>query len=86
MRLYQAHVLDSFDSDGLRFFLQFGEQVTIDGTEYVREHTSLHERSDRWHASRGDALRCVADKVESMAGRLADQAARLRQQAAEAES
>jgi hypothetical protein len=81
MKVYQAHWLDSFDAAGLRFYVQFGDQVVVDGQPYVRVGTSLVPQDTRWRESRADALRDVAMQAEDLAVKLRLQAEHLRKTA-----
>ena len=81
MMVFQAMISDSLDGSGVRFYVQQGEQVVLEGQTYVRVGTSLTLQNPRWRESRADALRDVATKAEDLAVRLRLQAEHLRRTA-----
>jgi hypothetical protein len=81
-KVYIAHCLDTVCQEGIRHYVQMGVRVTVDGKEYVRVGTVLHETPhDEWRATHADAVRDVANKAGDLAVRLRLQAEHLRRQA-----
>jgi hypothetical protein len=81
-KVYMAHCLDSTSDEGIRYFVQFGIRVAIDGKDYVRVGTTLHALpQEGWRETHAAAIRDVANKAGDLAVRLRLQAEHLRRQA-----
>ena len=78
-KLYKAWVTDSqFRDDGLGWFSQVGEPLTVNGTPMVALGHGTIVLAAGWHADRGDAVLEAAQRVEELGRRLLGQADRMR--------
>lgn len=81
--LYHASVSDSqFRQDGIGYFVQHGEPLTVNGTPMVRVGHGTIVLAAGWHASHSDALLEAAQKIEELGHLLLNQADTLRKDAA----
>lgn len=81
-RLYKATVNDSWmRSQGLGWFVQFGEPRTVDGTPMVQLSSGIFPATG-WHADEQSAVREAADRIERIGHKLIRQAVNMRIEAA----
>ena len=81
--LYKASVSDhNVGKDGIGYFVQYGQPLTVDGTPMVRLTGGVLVPAQGWHAEHADAVREAAKRIEDLGHRLLAQADTLRAQAA----
>lgn len=82
MKLYTINVNDScFRADGVSYYTTWGESCEVDGQPMVRMAHGAILPAAGWVATRTEALRLAADKIERLAERLMSQAREVRAQA-----
>lgn len=78
MKLYQIEVTDRIGRDGVSTWETVGERVVVEGVVMVRlAHGTITHAKD-FKASRAEALRVAADKIDELRLRLIGQSERLR--------
>jgi len=83
--LYKASVSDhNVGKDGIGYFVQYGQPLTIDGTPMVKLTGGVLVPAQGWHATHGAAVLEAAQRIEALGHRLLAQADRLRAEAAAA--
>jgi hypothetical protein len=81
--LYKSSVTDfNFTREGLSYFVQHGETLTVGGDEMVKLTGGVIVPAKGWHAEFGDAVLEAAQRIEALGHRLLAQADRLRVEAA----
>jgi hypothetical protein len=81
--LYKSSVSDhGFAREGLGYFVQHGEPLTVGGEQMVRLTGGVLVPAKGWHAEFGDAVREAAQRIEALGHRLLAQADKLRVEAA----
>jgi hypothetical protein len=81
--LFKSTVADSqFRADGIAYFTQHGEPMTVNGTPMVRLSHGVLVPAKGWHSEHSDAVREAAQRIEDLGHRLLAQADRLRAEAA----
>jgi hypothetical protein len=81
--LYKSSVSDhGFNKDGLGYFVQHGEPLTVDSELMVKLTGGVLVPARGWHAEFSDAVLEAAQRIESLGHRLLSQADRLRVEAA----
>lgn len=81
--LYKASVSDhNVGKDGIGYFVQYGQPMTIDGTPMVKLSGGVLVPAKGWHSEHSDAVLEAAQRVEALGHRLLAQADRLRAEAA----
>jgi hypothetical protein len=81
--LYKSSVTDHcFTREGLSYFVQHGETLTVGGEPMVKLTGGVIVRAKGWHAEFGDAVLEAAQRIEALGHRLLSQADRLRVEAA----
>ena len=82
MKLYTCDIADSgFRDNGLAYWTSTGVACEVDGTPMVRLCNNALMPVDKWHASRAEAMRAAAHRIEQLGFRLLAQAKNLRQDA-----
>lgn len=83
MKLHKAYVNDSYmRSDGLGWFVQFGESITVNDKPSVDLGHAIVS-ADGWHEDRAEAVRDAAYQIEQIGRRLLAQADQMRAEARE---
>jgi hypothetical protein len=81
--LYKSSVTDfNFTREGLSYFVQHGETLTVGGDAMVRLTGGVIVPAKGWHADFSDAVLEAAQRIEALGHRLLSQADRLRVEAA----
>jgi hypothetical protein len=81
--LYKSSVTDhNFTREGLSYFVQHGEPLTVGGDPMVRLTGGVLVPAKGWHAEFSDAVLEAAQRIEALGHRLLAQADRLRVEAA----
>jgi hypothetical protein len=81
--LYKSSVTDfNFTREGLSYFVQHGETLTVGGDEMVKLAGGVIVPARGWHAEFSDAVLEAAQRIEALGHRLLAQADRLRVEAA----
>lgn len=81
--LYKSSVTDHcFTRDGLSYFVQHGEPLTVDSELMVKLTGGVIVPARGWHAEFSDAVLEAAQRIEALGHRLLSQADRLRVEAA----
>jgi hypothetical protein len=81
--LYKSSVSDhGFTREGLGYFVQHGEPLTVGGEQMVRLTGGVLVPAKGWHAEFSDAVLEAAQRIEALGHRLLAQADRLRVEAA----
>jgi hypothetical protein len=81
--LYKSSVSDhGFTREGLGYFVQHGEPLTVGGEQMVRLTGGVLVPAKGWHAEFGDAVLESAQRIEALGHQLLAQADRLRVEAA----
>jgi len=81
-KLYKTTVNDfNMRADGLGFFTQFGEPMTVNGTPMVLIANGVLVPADGWHADQRGALLEAAQRIVDLGHRLLAQADRIRDEA-----
>jgi hypothetical protein len=81
--LYKSSVSDhNIGKDGLGYFVQFGEPLTVGGDPMVKLAGGVLVPATGWHATHGAAVLEAAQRIEALGHRLLAQADRLRVEAA----
>lgn len=82
-KLYRAELNDyAIAIDGVACWVSEGSPITVEGLPMVRSGSVLMPARG-WTATRAEALRDAADRIDVMVGRLREQSARLRASAGE---
>lgn len=78
MKLHRAYVNDSYmRSDGLGWFVQFGESITVNDKASVDLGHAIVS-AEGWHEDRAEAVRDAAYQIEQIGRRLLAQADQMR--------
>lgn len=81
--LYKSSVTDfNFTREGLSYFVQHGEPLTVGGEQMVRLTGGVLVPATGWHAEFSDAVHEAAQRIEALGHKLLAQADRLRVEAA----
>lgn len=72
----------SFTKEGVGYFVQHGQPLTVDSTPMVKLTGGVLVPAAGWHAEHADAVREAAKRIEDLGHRLLAQADTLRAQAA----
>ena len=81
MKLFSVFIGHSLSGPGVQSWLDVGDAVTVDGQEMVRLPGGTIVASDGWHDTLHEAQAAAADRLEEIAGRVAEQARRMREAA-----
>lgn len=81
MKRYSMHVSRTLTDTGLISWLDEGDALTVDGQEMVRLPIGIIVTADGWHDTLQAAQAAAADRLEEIAGRVAEQARRMREAA-----
>lgn len=79
MKRFSVFIGRSLGGLGVQWWLDTGDAVTVDGREMVRLPGGSIIAADGWHDTLQAAQAAAADRLEEIAGRVAEQAARLRE-------
>lgn len=78
MKLHRGYVNDSYmRSDGLGWFVQFGESITVNDKPSVDLGHAIVS-AEGWHEDRADAVREAAYQIERIGRQLLAQADQMR--------
>jgi hypothetical protein len=81
--LYKSSVSDhGFTREGLGYFVQHGEPLTVGGEQMVRLSGGVLVPAKGWHTDFSDAVIEAAQRIEALGHRLLAQADKLRVEAA----
>ena len=79
MKRFSVFIGQSLCGPGVQSWLDVGDAVTVDGRQMVRLPGGTIVTADGWHDTLQAAQAAAADRLEEIAGRVADQARRMRE-------
>jgi hypothetical protein len=79
VKRFSVFIGQSLCGPGVQSWLDVGDAVTVDGRQMVRLPGGTIVTADGWHDTLQAAQAAAADRLEEIAGRVADQARRMRE-------
>lgn len=81
MNRFSVFIGQSLSGAGVQWWLDVGHAVTVDTQEMVRLPGGTIVTAEGWHDTPQAAQAAAADRLEEIAGRVAEQARRMREAA-----